>query len=59
MVFSSSTSAAMRRETAIADTVLDRVASGADGRRIGYLGDQTLYKYIRGGLSVPDAPAAV
>lgn len=37
--------AAMRREP-LYDAVLDRVASGADGRRIGYLGDQTLYSYI-------------
>ena len=37
--------AAMRREP-LYDAVLDRVASGKDGRRIGYLGDQTLYSYI-------------
>ena len=37
--------AAMRREP-FYDAVLDRVASGTDGRRIGYLGDQTLYSYI-------------
>ena len=35
----------MRREP-LYDAVLDRVASGTDGRRIGYLGDQTLYSYI-------------
>jgi hypothetical protein len=28
------------------DAILDRVATGADGRRIGYLGDQTLYSYL-------------
>lgn len=34
------------REVAQYDAILDRVASGKDGRRIGYLGDQTLYSYL-------------
>lgn len=34
------------RNTAEYDQVLDKVASGRDGRRIGYLGDQTLYSFL-------------
>ena len=36
---------AMREEPQY-DAVLDYVASGHDGRRIGYLGDQTLYSFL-------------
>ncbi len=35
----------MRRSSSYA-RALDRVASGEDGRRIGYLGDQTLYTFL-------------
>ena len=35
----------MRRSSSYA-RALDRVASGEDGRRIGYLGDQTLYSWM-------------
>jgi len=41
---------AMRAEPQY-DAVLDFVASGRDGRRIGYLGDQTLYSFL-----APDFP---
>ena len=41
---------AMRAEPQY-DAVLDYVASGRDGRRIGYLGDQTLYSFL-----APDYP---
>jgi hypothetical protein len=36
---------AMRSEPQY-DALLDHVASGRDGRRIGYLGDQTLYSFL-------------
>lgn len=41
---------AMRNEPQY-DAVLDYIASGRDGRRIGYLGDQTLYSFL-----APDFP---